>query len=86
MEFLNKALNKCFDLEIPNNQIKFTIINLYVDKIKILKSDDQNDMLLVQYRNLADILFGYLDEPDLMINNEKLFLNPLKKFIEFLKK
>ena len=34
------------------------------------------------YMKFSDIIFTYLEEPDIIINREKLFLNPLKNYME----
>lgn len=87
IDYLSQALEILFDIDNTNNVIKCTIIRIFLDKIFIFKKiQNSEEVLMEEYQNLSKIIFLYLQNTDFLIDNEKLFLTPLKKYINYLVK
>jgi tetratricopeptide (TPR) repeat protein len=85
IENLSVALEILFDIENTNQIIKCSIIDVFLNKIKIFKKlENSEDLLKEEYQNLTKIIFLYLKNPQYLIENEKIFLNPLKNYANFL--
>lgn len=50
----------------------------------MLQKTERKELLLEEYKNLTDILFNYMRDPELMSNNERLFLPPVRSYIKLL--
>ena len=87
IDYLSQALEILFDIENTNKVIKCTIIKIFLDKIIIFKKiENSEEVLMEEYQNLSKIIFLYLQNTEFLIDNEKLFLTPLKKYINYLVK
>lgn len=81
LDNISKGIQYLFDSENSNSFMKKSLVELFLEKIQILEKLEANDLCIEEYKNLVNILFTYLQNPELMIQNEKLFLNPIKNYI-----
>lgn len=57
-------------------------MKLFQDKISLLKELKDKNKELEEQKNLTEIILTYLKEPQLMLGNEKTYLQPLKNYIK----